>query len=96
MTNLEIPKRHESVILYKNYSPEEYPTYDNYPAIEVSKTAEIPMDYDGMMGVPITFLDKYNPDQFEIVGNEYTLGIEKGRVYVNGERKYSRIFIRRK
>ena len=96
LTNLEIPKRHESVILYKNYTPEEYPTYDNYPAIEVSKTAEIPMDYDGMMGVPITFLDKYNPDQFEIVGNEYTLGIEKGRVYVNGERKYSRIFIRRK
>ncbi len=96
LTNLEIPKRHENVILYKHYSPEEYPTYDNYPAIEVSKTAEIPLDYDDVMGVPITFLDKYNPDQFEIVGNEYTLGIEKGRVYVNGERKYSRIFIRRK
>ncbi|HRO91788.1 MAG TPA: adenine-specific methyltransferase EcoRI family protein, partial [Promineifilum sp.] len=54
--------------LYKQYTPEEYPRYDNYDAIEVSRTAEIPYDYDGMMGVPITFLDKYNPDQFEIIG----------------------------
>lgn len=68
-TNLDHQKRHEDLILYKNYSPEEYPKYDNYDAIEVSKTTNIPMDYDGIMGVPITFLDKYNPEQFEIIGN---------------------------
>ena len=67
-TNLDIKKRHEELILYKNYSPDEYPTYDNYDAIEVGRTKDIPADYDGAMGVPITFLDKYNPDQFEILG----------------------------
>lgn len=67
-TNLDVAKRHEDIILYKTYNPEEYPTYDNYDAIEVSKTKDIPMDFDGVMGVPITFLDKYNPNQFEIVG----------------------------
>ena len=77
-TNLDIKKRHEEMDLVCHYSPEEYPTYDNYDAIEVSKTSDIPFDYDGVMGVPITFLDKYNPDQFEILGitdrgNEYGL-----------------------
>ena len=67
-TNLDYKERHEDLILYKRYSPEEYPKYENYDAIEVSKTKDIPMDYDGEMGVPITFLDKYNPDQFEIIG----------------------------
>lgn len=67
-TNLDYKERHEDLILYKTYSPAEYPTYDNYDAIEVSKTKDIPADYDGAMGVPITFLDKYNPDQFEILG----------------------------
>ena len=67
-TNLDHKKRHEELILYKHYSPEEYPTYDNYDAIEVSKTKDIPDDWAGVMGVPITFLDKHNPDQFEIVG----------------------------
>ena len=67
-TNLDYKERHEDLILYKTYSPEEYPKYDNYDAIEVSKTSDIPCDYDGVMGVPITFLDKYNPDQFEIIG----------------------------
>jgi hypothetical protein len=67
-TNLDYQERHEDLILYKSYSPNEYPQYDNYNAIEVSKTESIPCDYDGVMGVPITFLDKYNPDQFEILG----------------------------
>jgi len=67
-TNMDFKERHEDLILYKTYSPDEYPTYDNYDAIEVSKTKDIPADYDGVMGIPITFLDKYNPDQFEIVG----------------------------
>ena len=67
-TNLDHKKRHEDLILYKRYSPEEYPAYDNYDAINVDKTAEIPMDWDGAMGVPISFLDKYNPEQFEILG----------------------------
>ena len=94
-TNLEIPKRHEELILYKKYTPEEYPKYDNYDAINVDKTVEIPDDYDGVMGVPITFLDKYNPEQFEILGNEYDLNIPKGRGYINGKRMYSRLFIKR-
>ena len=67
-TNLDIAKRHEELILYKSYNSEDYPHYDNYDAINVNKVAEIPMDYDGVMGVPITFLDKYNPEQFEILG----------------------------
>ena len=67
-TNLDIAKRHEDLILFKNYTPEEYPTYDNYDAIEASETKDIPVDYYGAMGVPITFLDKYNPMQFEILG----------------------------
>lgn len=67
-TNLDHKKRNLPLDLYKTYSNEYYPKYDNYNAIEVSKTCEIPMDYDGVMGVPITFLDKYNPNQFEIVG----------------------------
>ena len=67
-TNLDHRKRHEDLILYKNYSPEEYPHYDNFDAIEVSKTDTIPLDYEGIMGVPLTFLDKYSPDQFEILG----------------------------
>lgn len=67
-TNLDIEKRHEELILYKKYDEKEYPKYDNYNAIEVSKVSDIPCDYDGTMGVPITFLDKYNPEQFEIIG----------------------------
>ena len=66
-TNIETTKRHEDLDLYKKYTPEEYPHYENYNAINVDKTSDIPMDYDGVMGVPITFLDKYSPDQFEIV-----------------------------
>ena len=66
-TNLDHKKRHEKLILWKNYTSDEYPKYDNYDAINVNKVSEIPCDYDGVMGVPITFLDKYNPDQFEIV-----------------------------
>jgi hypothetical protein len=67
-TNMDVPQRHSEIPLYKKYSPSEYPTYDNYDAIEVGKTAEIPVDYGSAMGVPITFLDKYNPKQFEILG----------------------------
>lgn len=67
-TNLDISKRHEDLILYKNYTPEEYSKYENFDAINVDKTKDIPVDYSGYMGVPITFLDKYNPDQFEIIG----------------------------
>lgn len=67
-TNLDIKQRHEELILVKRYDPELYPRYDNYDAINVGFTSDIPCDYDGVMGVPITFMDKYNPDQFEIVG----------------------------
>ena len=67
-TNLDFKERHEDLILYKTYNESDYPHYDNYDAIEVSKTKEIPVDYFGAMGVPITFLDKYNPQQFEILG----------------------------
>lgn len=67
-TNLDLEKRHSKLTPFKTYTPEEYPMYDNYNAIEVSRVAEIPYDYNGVMGVPITFLDKYNPEQFEILG----------------------------
>lgn len=78
-TNLDYKERHEDLILYKAYSPVEYPKYENYDAIEISKTSEIPMDYDGLMGVPLTFLDKYNPDQFEIIGHAHgDQGVEMG------------------
>lgn len=93
-TNLDIFKRHTDLILYKTYTPENYPTYVNYDGIEVSKTADIPIDYDGPMGVPITFLDKYNPDQFEILGSSRTLGkpmseiAEKGSYLQGGPRFY--------
>lgn len=67
-TNLDIAKRHEELVLYRSYSPDAYPSYDNYDAIEVSRVKDIPADWAGAMGVPITFLDSYNPDQFEILG----------------------------
>ena len=106
-TNMSVSKRSETLDLYKTYSPEEYPHYDNYDAIEVSRASEIPEDYYGVMGVPITFLHKYNPDQFEILGatesegKGFSVGLwnEKSKVaqpLVNGERKYKRFFIRRK
>ena len=66
-TNLDYPQRHERLPLYKKYTPQEFPKYDNYNAIEVSKTADIPEDYEGIMGVPVTFMDKYNPEQFEVI-----------------------------
>ena len=103
-TNLDYNERHEELILYKKYNPEDNPRYDNYDAIEVGKTGDIPMDYDGLMGVPITFLDKYNPAQFEIVGcsdngavpDQYKLPHFKkhNEPFVNGQKVYKRIFIR--
>jgi hypothetical protein len=108
-TNFDIKKRHEEIVLYKNYSPDEYPKYDNYDAIEVSKVSEIPQDYDGVMGVPITFLDKYNPDQFEILGMSASAGynadivglpklkgIKDARPLIDGKNTYARVFIKRR
>jgi len=97
-TNLLTKKRTESLILYKTYSEDEYPHYDNYDAIEVSKVKNIPMDYEFEMGVPITFLDKHNPEQFEIVGQMVTTMVDEynyGYPYVNGKKKYARILIRK-
>ena len=93
-TNIDIEKRHEKIVLWKCYTPEAYPKYANYDAIEVSKTSDIPCDYDGEMGVPITFLDKYNPEQFEIIGSSRWLGrpmseiAEKGTYVAGGIRFY--------
>lgn len=98
-TNLDHSKRHEEIILYKTYTPEEYPKYDNYNAINVNKVSEIPMDYDGVMGVPITFLDKYNPEQFEIIGiDRYVEDNPKYgcRFSVNGKETYARVLIKNK
>ncbi len=99
ITNLEYQERYEGIKLYKKYNPEEYPKYDNFDAIDVGATKEIPEDYEGIMGVPITFLDQYNPNQFEIIGelnhgcdNEYDLG----KPIINGREKFPRILIRRK
>ena len=108
-TNLDYATRREDIILYKKYTPEEYPKYDNYNVINVDKTKEIPMDYDGIMGVPISFMTKYNPDQFEILGNDYNIGQglmpeliktswngKTDRGYINGNRLYTRILIKHK
>lgn len=106
-TNLIVNKRFEKLVLYKKYSQAEYPKYDNYDAIEVGRVTEIPEDYDGVMGVPITFLDKYNPDQFEIVGctesegKGFSFGLWKkesnvAQPLINGVKAYKRLFIRRK
>ena len=99
-TNLDIAKRHEKLILRKKYKPEEYPRYDNYDAVEVSKISDIPVDYEGVIGVPITFMGKYNPNQFEIIGldrdtvpKEFLVG---GRLAIDGKTKYCRILIRKK
>ena len=92
-TNLDYPERHENLILYKNYNPDDYPKYDNYDAINVDKTADIPMDYDGAMGVPITFLDKYNPEQFEII--RFRKGNDDKDLSINGKYPYFRILIRK-
>lgn len=93
-TNLDIAKKHEELILYKRYTPEEYPHYDNYDAINVNKTSDIPCDYDGVMGVPITFLDKYNPEQFEIV--KFRKGDDDKDLSINGYCPYFRILIRKR
>lgn len=106
-TNIENKKRTQPIDLYKRYSFEEYPKYDNYDAIEVSRVDEIPMDYDGVMGVPITFLYKYNPTQFEIIGMSASAGYNKdivgipfigekdARCLINGKNVYARILIRK-
>ena len=100
-TNLDIKKRHEDLILFKKYSASEYPKYDNYDAIEVNKTADIPMDYAGVMGVPVTFLDKYNPQQFEIIGCNRGIDQDPNGIYgrgsfLHGKETFKRLFIRNK
>ena len=105
-TNLEHSKRNDKIILYKKYTSKEFPKYDNYDAIEVSRVCEIPKDYNGVMGVPITFLGKYNPSQFEIVGltsssKECTYGLllsenQSTRAKINSKYIYARIAIRKK
>ena len=107
-TNMDYEERHEELILYKKYSKKEYPKYDNYDAINVDKTKDIPMDFKGAMGVPITFLDKHNPNQFEILGMSASAGYNKevvgipflgdkdARPLLNGKNTYARIFIKNK
>lgn len=93
-TNIETTKRYEELELYKKYNPQEYPKYDNYNAINVDKVDDIPVDYDGVMGVPITFLDKYNPNQFEII--KFRKGDDDKDLSINGKCPYFRILIKRK
>ena len=98
-TNLEHSKRNDEIILYKKYTSEEFPKYDNYDAIEVSRVCEIPKDYNGVMGVPITFLGKYNPSQFEIVGLDRYVEDNPHygkRFTINNRETYARILIRKK
>ncbi len=93
-TNLPVAKHSEDLILYKHYTPEEYPTYDNYDAINVNTYTDIPCDFDGAIGVPITFLDKYNPNQFEIV--KFRKGNDDKDLSINGKCPYFRIIIKKK
>ncbi len=104
-TNIEISKKYENIILYKNYNEEEYPKFDHYNAININKVKDIPVDYKGYMGVPITFIDKYNPEQFEIIDglNRYSIldGVTdetKGKylAQVHGKPCYVRIVIKNK
>ena len=96
-TNIDIEKRHENLTLFRNYTPDKYPKYDDYDAINVDKTVDIPCDYFGIMGVPITFIDKHNPDQFEILGLDDHRGAWLGHgPSLNGKTLYRRIIIRRK
>ncbi len=97
-TNLDIAKRHEDILLFKKYDPEEYPKYDGYDIINVDRVADIPVDYEGVMGVPITFLDKYNPAQFEILGianSARWIGYECYTL-IRGKKIYNRLLIRRR
>jgi len=100
-TNLEVAKHAEDITLYKKYTPEEYPKYDNYDAINVNKYTDIPCDYDDVMGVPVTFVDKYNPEQFEIVGHVGSVGADglysfANAIYLNGKKLFKRILIKNK
>jgi hypothetical protein len=99
-TNLTNRKRNEDLILYKTYYGNEcdYPKYDNYDVINVDKVAEIPMDYEGVMGVPITFIDKYNPEQFEILGIANSARFIDYECYtiINGRKIYNRVIVRNK
>ena len=100
-TNLNHSIRNEEIVLYKRYKEEEYPKYDNYDAIEVKKVKEIPMDYNGVMGVPVSFLHKFNPEQFEIVGSNRGIGQDINGVYgrgsfLNGKETFKRLFIKNK
>ena len=98
-TNMDITKRHEELILYEKYNKVKYPKYDNYDAINVNAVRDIPKDYDGVMGVPITFIDKCNPDQFEIIGKMTTTTIDEfnyGYPFIDGKKKFARILIRHK
>ena len=91
-TNLDYKERHEDIILYKRYTSDEYPKFENLDAINVNRTEDIPCDYDGLMGVPITFMDKYNPEQFEILGIGIAgLGLAAGvKPYKPEHKKYRR------
>lgn len=108
-TNLPVSKHNEELVMYKKYTSEEYPKFDNYDAINVNTYTDIPGDYYGVMGVPITFLDKYNPDQFEIIGCSDRGGDNRPMINairlspkpedspkINGKKLYTRIFIRRR
>lgn len=97
-TNLETTKRHEDIVLYKKYTQEEFPEYDNYDVINIDRVSDIPMDYGGVMGVPITFVDKYNPKQFEILGiaNSARWIGYKCLTLIRGKKIYNRILIKRK
>ena len=106
-TNLDTTKRHEQLNLYKKYSPKEYPKYDNYDAINIDRVNDIPMDYSGAMGVPLTFFDKYSPIQFEIISsndirlNDKVPFKEHGLIKdkdgaINGKTTYVRIVIKNK
>ena len=96
LTNLDTSKRHEDIVLSKTYygNESQYPKFDNYDAINVNKTKDIPMDYNGIMGVPITFLHKFNPKQFELV--KFRKGNDDKDLSINGECPYFRILIKNK
>ena len=96
-TNLNAGRHYEDLVLTCKYTPEKYPKYDDYDAINIDKTKDIPIDYNGKMGVPLTFIDKYNPDQFEILGLDVSIDNRRGKSFtLDGKIKYTRIIIKHK
>ena len=95
-TNLDIEKRHEEMVLFRHFDPNLYPKYENHDSVHVAKTADIPCDYFGTMGVPVTFIAQHNPDQFDLLGIDKDFTTDGNRFVLHGKQLYAHLLIRRR